>query len=55
MHISYDALFGLCRKKAAGLSVRKPHHQGRYFADQTEVDTFMDSYPSTRVSSQKVQ
>ncbi|XP_064400958.1 uncharacterized protein LOC135347050 isoform X2 [Halichondria panicea] len=53
VHISYDAMFGLCRKKAAGVSIRNPHHQGRYFVDQKEVDNFMNSYSSTKKASKK--
>ena len=41
---SMDALFGLCRKKAAGRSVREPLNGTLMFADQKAVDTFVSSY-----------
>lgn len=43
--MSIDALFGLCRKKAAGISVRDPLQQGTFFEDQSDVDTFVSEYP----------
>ena len=39
-----DALFGLCRKKAAGSSVRGPLNAGTVFDDQSQVNTFIDNY-----------
>ena len=42
--ISVDALFGLCRKKAAGSSVHDPLNGTVVFEDQYEVDQFIDSY-----------
>ena len=32
--VSMDALFGLCRKRSAGVSVRKPLFEGVFFEDQ---------------------
>lgn len=36
-----DAIFGLPRKKSAGISFRPPLHQDLFFHDQTEVDQFV--------------
>ena len=36
-----DAIFGLPRKKSAGVSFRPPLHQGLFFHDQDEVDQFV--------------
>ena len=44
LHISFDGLFGLCRKKSAGRSVRPPLWSGRYFLQQDAVDTYIDNY-----------
>ena len=41
---SFDALFGLCRKKAAGMSVRPPLHKGVMFESQEEVKAFINGY-----------
>ncbi|XP_028412340.1 uncharacterized protein LOC114535157 [Dendronephthya gigantea] len=43
---SFDACFGLPRKKAAGSSVREPLHGGTFFSNQEKVDNFVDSYPT---------
>ena len=39
-----DGLFGLCRKIAAGKSVRPPLHDGKYFEVQGNVDQFVNEY-----------
>ena len=45
---SMDALFGLCRKKSAGKSVRKPLSGTLMFADQNAVDEFVLDYASRK-------
>ena len=42
---SFDALFGLPRKKSAGSSVREPLHGQNIFNKQSDVDDFIDNYP----------
>lgn len=44
--MSIDALFGLCRKKSAGSSVRDPLQLGTFFECQSDVDAFVAEYPS---------
>lgn len=44
MIVSMDALFGLCRKKAAGKSVNPPLNDGLLFENQREVKEFIESY-----------
>ena len=45
-----DALFGLPRKKMAGVSHRQPLHGSLLFCEQSLVDQFVaDSEPSKRV------
>ena len=39
-----DACFGLMQKKTAGNSFSFPNHRCLVFADQDEVDNFVDSY-----------
>ena len=39
--MSFDALFGLPRKKAAGSSYRSPLHGALMFGDQNSVDEFV--------------
>ena len=46
---SFDALFGLPRKKSAGTSVRPPLHGNKVFYFQEDVDKFIKSYPTTTV------
>ena len=41
-----DAIFGLCRKKSAGLSHRPPLFGGMFFEDQEIVDKFVNDYDS---------
>ena len=43
---SYDALFGPCRKKHAGTSVRAPLFGTTFFEKQDEVDAFVQEYDS---------
>ena len=44
--LSIDANFGLCRKRSAGKSVSGPRTKNKMFIDQTEVDSFVQSYSS---------
>ena len=48
MVLSFDALFGLPRKKAAGSSYRQPLHGSLMFGDQGEVDSFVAAYPKQK-------
>lgn len=43
MIVSLDAIFGLPRKKAAGKSVRQPLHGDLFFADQSQIDEYVDN------------
>jgi len=52
--LSIDGNFGLCRKKAAGKSVRAPLHEGVFFELQDRVDAFVESYKMPKSSSNKV-
>lgn len=47
--ISFDALFGLPRKAAAGSSFREPHHGHLMFGDQSAVDEFVATSPQPRM------
>ena len=38
------ALFGLPRKKSSGVSVLEPVRSGLMFAEQQNVDNFVDNY-----------
>lgn len=49
--VSVDANFGLCRKKAAGTSIRLPLHNGTFFFNQAEVDSYVSQYKGSRSSS----
>ena len=51
---SFDALFGLCRKKHAGASVRPPLFGTTFFEKQDEVDAFVKEYDSTASLPAKV-
>ncbi|XP_064400690.1 uncharacterized protein LOC135346605 isoform X5 [Halichondria panicea] len=42
--ISMDGVFGLCRKKSAGVSVRPPLFSGVFFEEQQAVDEFVADY-----------
>ncbi len=39
-----DAVFGLCRKKSSGASVRSPLFSGLFFEEQKAVDDFVSNY-----------
>ena len=41
---SFDALFGLPRKKSSGMSVLEPVRSGFMFAEQQNVDNFVNNY-----------
>lgn len=45
--LSMNALFGLCRKKSAGVSVRLPLFSHTFFEDQGRVDEFVTKYDSS--------
>lgn len=48
--VSADAVFGLCRKKSSGVSVRPPLFSGLFFESQSDVDQFVDNYdPSSHI------
>ena len=52
--LSFDALFGLPRKRAAGVSYRAPqelvteHHGSLMFGEQSEIDLYVSTYPKTK-------
>ena len=46
--LSFDGLFGLPRKTAAGSSYRKPLHGNLMFCEQSEVDLFVSAYPKPK-------
>jgi len=48
---SMDACFGLSRKKAQGEGVGMPKHQNGFFADQDDVDNFVNNYNETAGAS----
>ena len=52
--ISFDALFGLCQKKHAGVSVRSPLYGTTFFEKQEEVDQYVRSYDTVALSLEKV-
>ena len=52
--MSIDALFGLCRKKSPGSSVRDPLQLGTFFECQSDVDAFVAEYPSRHLSESQV-
>ncbi len=51
MVLSMDALFGLPRKKSAGVSYRAPLHADLFFKDQLSVDEFVDKNSSDTTKS----
>ena len=53
--LSIDGNFGLCRKKAAGQSVRPPLHNGIFFEPQEQVDSFVQAYKMPKSTGKKVQ
>ena len=52
--ISFDALFGLCQKKHAGVSVRSPLYGTTFFEKQEEVDQYVRSYDTVASLLEKV-
>lgn len=42
-----DACFGLARKKCKGEGLGQPRHGTLFFADQDDVDNFVENYNST--------
>ena len=52
--LSMDALFGLPRKKASGVSHRDPLHKDIFFADQSSVDEHTVSYKMSGHCAPKV-
>ena len=45
--MSMDAIFGLCRKKSVGISVRPPLFLHTFFEDQERVDEFVTTYDTS--------
>lgn len=53
--LSIDANFGLCRKVAAGTSVRDPLHTATgLYCDQQSVDVYVSNYGRVHESNQEV-
>lgn len=52
--ISIDALFGLTRKKSAGISHTEPLNGSMYFISQEEVDEFVDNYPNSSQNNVRI-
>ena len=52
--LSFGALFGLCREKHAGVSVRPPLYGSTFFEKQDVVDEFVEVYDSSGSSLDKV-
>ena len=50
---SMDALFGLPRKKSAGVSYRDPVNGHLLFYNQAIVDEYVSTYCTTKQSSQR--
>ncbi|XP_071846686.1 uncharacterized protein [Apostichopus japonicus] len=50
--VSFDANFGLVRKSNSGTSSQPPKHSTRYFLDDKEVHSFVDSYQSDEVNKE---
>ena len=50
---SMDACFGLVRKKSAAKSILPPRHM-TMFANQTDVDEFVDNYTSNAKRAETV-
>ncbi len=46
-----DSLFGLPRKKSAGVSHRKPLFGNLFFHNQSEVDLFVSEYTCSKQGS----
>ena len=52
--VSMDALFGLCRKRSAGVSEREPLFKDIFFENQVKVYAFVSTYSSTYTVHDKV-
>ena len=46
--LAMDALFGLPRKKSAGISYRDPLHNELFFCKQSSVDQFVEESSSNK-------
>ena len=46
--LAMDAIFGLPRKKVAGVSCEDPLFGSLFFSDQSSVDEFVSSYGNTK-------
>ena len=53
VYLSFDANFGLCRKRSAGRSVHPPLHSETLFFKQKDVNEFVENYGS--IKSQNVE
>ena len=51
---SMDGCFGLCRKKDKGHNLGKPKHVTLLFADQDDVDNFVNSYGKAGADMEQV-
>ena len=49
-----DACFGLARKKCKGEGLYHPRHGTLFFADQDDVDNFVENYKGTNNHYDKV-
>ena len=49
-----DGLFGLCRKKKAGISMRPPLFGNLFFEDQQKVDAYVNNYNASDKMTDKV-
>ena len=54
VYYSIDGNFGLCRKRASGISVRAPLHGQTMFFDQESIDKYIQSYGTIKMSLSKV-
>ena len=54
MVLSMDALFGLPRKKSAGISYNDANHGHYFFNDQSIVDEFVASASTKKMKDRKV-
>ena len=52
---SMDALFGLPRKKSAGLSYRDPVNGHLLFYNQATVDEYISTYQTSKQNQQEVK
>ena len=51
VYLSFNANFGLCRKRSAGHSVRSPLHNETLFFNQKNVNEFVENYESIKTQS----